>query len=154
MSDGVRGKGFFAGAVGGLALALLLVGVASFVPPASTAFHAASNPAQNAPQGAFSAASTTTVTSQGAHDNLADGRRQRANFERERRFGCSVAWGQDLDGHGDECGCGRCRHYHDYDGGGWRDRHYNNDDIAWRDHHDDGHCPADDHDGDRYLGPY
>ncbi|HVC27507.1 MAG TPA: hypothetical protein VND40_05045 [Nitrososphaerales archaeon] len=61
MTGWMRGRGFFAGAVGGLALALLLVGVASFLPPSN-------NPLQTSltPQGgpSFGGAASATTTSQ------------------------------------------------------------------------------------------
>jgi hypothetical protein len=64
MTAGMRGGGFFVGGVGGLALALLLVGVVSFLPPSNTALRAGSAQATNAAGGASAtsvASSTTTV---------------------------------------------------------------------------------------------
>jgi hypothetical protein len=67
MTGGMRGRGFFAGAVGGLALALLLVGAASFLPQPSHTLQTASPPQGSAASmtaintNKASAASTTTT---------------------------------------------------------------------------------------------
>src|SRR6266550_9225229 len=59
MSRGMKGRGFFAGAVGGLALALLLGGVVSFLPQSNTARQALYSQANDVGQGAGALASTT-----------------------------------------------------------------------------------------------
>src|SRR5438445_13682003 len=68
MTTGARGRGFFAGAIGGLALALLLVGVVSYLPQPNAARQALFSPAKDSGQGAsgpsnstHQAASTTTA---------------------------------------------------------------------------------------------
>lgn len=74
MTVGMRGRGFFAGAVGGLALALLLVGVASFLPHSNGPLQAGSltqgsESFGGAPWAATStskAMSTSTTTAGGA----------------------------------------------------------------------------------------
>jgi hypothetical protein len=69
MTAGVRGGGFVMGAVGGLALALLLIGAVSYLPHANTASQALYSPAKDAGQGASAASATTyaaaTTTSAG-----------------------------------------------------------------------------------------
>jgi hypothetical protein len=57
----MRSGGFFAGAVGGLALALLLVGVVSFLPQSGATIQAASTQGQSQPEAAL--ATTTSVSS-------------------------------------------------------------------------------------------
>lgn len=59
MTTGARGRGFFAGAIGGLALALLLVGVVSYLPQPNAARQALSSPAKDAGQGSGAAYNTT-----------------------------------------------------------------------------------------------
>src|SRR6266478_2897887 len=59
MTAGARGGGFVIGGVGGLALALLLVGAVSYLPHANTASQALYSSAKDAGQGASAAASTT-----------------------------------------------------------------------------------------------
>jgi hypothetical protein len=70
MTAGVRGGGFVMGAVGGLALALLLIGAVSYLPHANTASQALYSPEKDAGQGASAASATTyaaaTTTSAGA----------------------------------------------------------------------------------------
>jgi hypothetical protein len=55
----MRSRGFFAGAVGGLALALLLVGVVSFLPQSGGAIQGASTGGQSQPEAAL--ATTTSA---------------------------------------------------------------------------------------------
>jgi hypothetical protein len=61
MRRGMRSGGFFAGAIGGLALALLLVGVASFLPQSNSALRAVSAPTKDVGAGASAAATTTNA---------------------------------------------------------------------------------------------
>jgi hypothetical protein len=61
MTGGMGGKGFLGGAVVGLALALLLVGVASFVPQSNSALKTGSTPANGAAQVVAASMSTTNV---------------------------------------------------------------------------------------------
>ncbi len=85
MAGGMRGRGFFAGAIGGLALALLLVGVASFLPHSNGPVQTALTPQRGAAPATSTAttnvapsASTTTssgvkVASPGAQNEAAGG---------------------------------------------------------------------------------
>lgn len=59
MTGGTRGKRFFAGAVGGLALALLLVGVTSYLPQTNNGIQSALAPSQSLLVAAQSTATTT-----------------------------------------------------------------------------------------------
>jgi hypothetical protein len=74
MTAGVRGGGFVMGAVGGLALALLLVGAVSYLPQANPASQALYSLAKDAGQGATAAVATTQTaasTSAAGGGNLA-----------------------------------------------------------------------------------
>lgn len=66
----MRRGGFFAGAVGGLALALLLVGVASFLPQTNSPLNTASTP-QGSAQSVTSAVLATSTTTNGSAQFIA-----------------------------------------------------------------------------------
>ena len=66
MTGGMGRGGFFAGALGGLAMALLLVGVASLVPQTNPAMQAASTSSLNVAQGAASTTTTAAFSSAGS----------------------------------------------------------------------------------------
>src|SRR5205807_1286433 len=61
MTAGMRGGGFAAGGVGGLALALLLVGVASYLPQVPTASQVMFQPEKNSAAGGASSSTLATT---------------------------------------------------------------------------------------------
>ncbi len=63
MTGGVRGGGFFAGAVGGLALAILLVGIVSFLPPSNIVSQAESGVEKYAASSGPASQTATSTTS-------------------------------------------------------------------------------------------